>query len=97
MEGSVRKFFQFLGAGADDLESSSVIDRAQALRPMLVKVSYPERIWLPYWKLILAKVATLQELETHWSITDVWEGMEALDLQQASEALNVQAERDKQK
>lgn len=33
------------------------------------------------WRLVLDGVATLHEIETHWSITDVLDANEALDVQ----------------
>ena len=71
------------------------MERASAIAPTLVKVKYPDRVWIPYWRLIAAKYATLQELETHYSLVDVWEAMEAMALQSASDALNQQAYKDK--
>lgn len=38
------------------------------------------------WRLILAKVATLEEIERHWSLTDLLDGNDALDLQADLEA-----------
>jgi hypothetical protein len=34
----------------------------------------------------MAKIATLQEIETHWSIDDLADAHEALDIQQEAEA-----------
>jgi len=37
------------------------------------------------WRLVLAKVATLEEIERHWSLTDVFIANRLLDFQQAVE------------
>ena len=33
------------------------------------------------WRLIVGKIATLHEVEEHYSVTDILDGNEALDLQ----------------
>ena len=33
----------------------------------------------PVWRLVTRRVATLQELETHWSITDLFDANDVLD------------------
>jgi len=35
----------------------------------------------PIWRLITAKVATLEEIETHWSLDDLIDANDALDFQ----------------
>jgi hypothetical protein len=40
----------------------------------------------PLWRLVLEKVATKQELDTHWSIDDVADANEALDAQYEAQA-----------
>ena len=37
------------------------------------------------WRLVLAQIATLQEIETHWSLLDLLDGNEALDLKELAE------------
>lgn len=37
-----------------------------------------KEVW-PCWRLILERVATLEELDRHWSIDDVADANEALD------------------
>ncbi len=37
------------------------------------------------WRVVLEGVATLQEIETHWSIDDLADAHEALDLKTALE------------
>ncbi len=37
------------------------------------------------WRLVLDRVATLQEIETHWSIDDIADAHEALDVKAAIE------------
>lgn len=39
------------------------------------------------WRLVLAQVVTLQELETHWSVVDMLDAHEAIDLQEEAERL----------
>jgi len=34
------------------------------------------------WRCILERIATLKEIETHWSIDDLMDANEALDVQQ---------------
>lgn len=52
-----------------------------------MKIKAPESLWWPYWALIKAGYATLQEMETHWSLTDVFTGLEAMKMFGAQEAL----------
>jgi len=40
------------------------------------------------WRPILAKITTLQEIEQHWSIDDLFDAHEALDIQQEAENHN---------
>jgi hypothetical protein len=42
--------------------------------------------WL-VWRLVLAHVATLSEIEHDWSLVDLWRATLALDFQQAAERL----------
>lgn len=37
------------------------------------------------WRLVIAKVATLQEIETHYSLVDVLDANEALDIEQEAQ------------
>jgi hypothetical protein len=37
------------------------------------------------WRLVLANVATLKEIETYYDIVDVWDANEALDLKEEAE------------
>lgn len=37
------------------------------------------------WRLVLAQVATLTEIESSWSLVDLWRATLALDFQQAAE------------
>jgi len=37
------------------------------------------------WRVILAKVATLQEIETHWSLNDLFDALEILDITERAE------------
>lgn len=37
------------------------------------------------WRLVLAKVVTLQEIDGHWNLLDVAEAHEALDIQREAE------------
>ncbi|MCK5316397.1 MAG: hypothetical protein KAJ55_00705, partial [Anaerolineales bacterium] len=37
------------------------------------------------WRPILAKITTLQEIENHWSLCDILDVHEALDIQQEAE------------
>jgi len=39
-----------------------------------------ERHW-PVWRLVMAKVATLTEIDTHWSIDDILDAGAVLDMQ----------------
>ena len=39
------------------------------------------------WRLVLSQVTTLQEMETHWSVVDMLDAHEALDLQEDAERL----------
>ena len=41
-------------------------------------------IW-PIWRLVLAQIATLQEIDCHWSLVDVLHANHLLDIQQAAE------------
>jgi len=45
--------------------------------------------------LVLAQVVTLQEMETHWSVVDMLDAHEALDLQEETERLALQKMRGK--
>ena len=39
---------------------------------------YNVDFWL--WRPVLRKIATLEEIETHWSLTDMLDAHEALDI-----------------
>lgn len=41
--------------------------------------------WL-IWRPVIRKIATLQEIETHWDINDLLDAHEALDVQDEMEA-----------
>ena len=38
------------------------------------------------WRLVVKRVATLQGLETHWSIDDIFDANDAIDAIEAAEA-----------
>ena len=38
------------------------------------------------WRPVTARIATLQEIDTHWSIDDLADAHEALDIQAEAEA-----------
>lgn len=41
----------------------------------------------PVWRLVLAKIATLDEIDTSWSIDDVFDANAVLDYQQAAQSI----------
>jgi len=45
------------------------------------------------WRCVLVKIATLQEIESHWSILDLADANDALDIRDETEGL--MAERQK--
>lgn len=44
-------------------------------------------MWPYYWVIIKAGYATLQEMETSWSLTDVYMALESIRMFSAQEAL----------
>lgn len=88
MEGAVRGFFRFIRETEEDIDAARLFDRAEAtIEASGVKAHHPDYIFWPYYQLIKSGWATLSELETHYSITDVWQAMTALRLMNAVEAL----------
>lgn len=41
------------------------------------------------WRLVLAQIVTLKELDTHWSVVDMLDAHESLDLQEEAERLAI--------
>ena len=46
-------------------------------------------VW-PVWRVILAKIATLEEIERSWNISDLMDANEALDVKEDSERIESQ-------
>jgi len=42
------------------------------------------------WRVVLAQVATLREIEEHWTINDLADANEALDIKQELEAREIE-------
>lgn len=57
----------------------------------------PDDLEWAVWRLVLAKVATLREIDEHYTYLDLLLANEALDLQEESEYLNQQAEEARRK
>lgn len=43
---------------------------------------------MPIWRLVFEKVATLQEIENHWSLDDVMRAMSLLEFREDVQAEN---------
>jgi hypothetical protein len=49
-------------------------------------VKVPEHLDWYVWRIVLAKIATLREIEEHWSLSDLLDAQDALDLQMRADA-----------
>lgn len=43
-------------------------------------VDYGEVDWL-IWRIVVAKMATLEEIDTHWTVDDLMDAHDALDIE----------------